>query len=740
MEILDPDVVFEEFFQQVKSYIHDEPSLDKIKEAYHYAKEKHKEQTRQSGEAYVTHPVAVAKILVTFKVDSLSLISALLHDVVEDTDATLEEIEAKFGPKISHLVDGLTKIGKIEFRSSQQRMAENFRKMVIAMAKDLRVIIVKLADRLHNLRTISSLAPEKRRKIAQETLDIYAPIANRLGIYGIKGELEDLCLKEIKNGIYKEIARKIAAKKKEREAYIAEIISILETEFKKYGFKNVRVYGRPKHFFSIYRKMVDRQLAFEDIHDLFAFRIIVDSVKDCYEALGVLHAMWKPMPGRFKDYIAMPKANMYQSLHTTVVRPNGTPAEIQIRTSEMHRICECGVAAHWAYKEKSPFAIAGKDLTRYSWIRQIMELEDDLKDPDEFLAAVKLDLFEEEIFVFTPKGDVIQLAAGSTPLDFAFAVHSDIGLSTIGAKVNGRIIPLRGKLSNGDIVEIITNQNQKPSKDWLSFVITSKARNKIKSYLRAEQRNSSWKLGSEVFANEMHKKDLELSRLPQNKMDALLRTAKEGGLDDLYIAIGYGRVNAKDLLEKVFPSKKEGEFSLKTGEISHSTINPKKKNPTGVLISGLDSILVSFGRCCSPLPGESIIGFITRGKGVSIHKHDCSKALDLDPARRIEADWTSEENPHSSYTVFLKVLTHDRQGILADITHAISSCGANILKAQVRVSQNMKGILDFEITLRNLNQLQQVVTKIENVQGVLLVERKNIDYSRKTFKNPKKFS
>ena len=733
-ELTTPDQEFASLLHKLSSYVNDEQSIQLITQAYEFATECHKNQKRRSGEPYITHPLAVAGILADLQVDLASIIAAILHDVVEDTEASLEDIESRFGNVIANLVDGLTKIGKIKFRSSQERMAENFRKMILAMAKDLRVILVKLADRLHNMRTLGALAEEKRRRIAQETLDIYAPLANRLGIYGIKSELEDLCLKETKYKIYKEISRKIAAKKKQREAYIGEVIQILDTELKKYGFKNVKVYGRPKHFYSIYKKMVDRQLAFEDIHDLFAFRIIVDSIKDCYEALGVIHAMWKPMPGRFKDYIAMPKANLYQSLHTTVIRPNGTPAEIQIRTHDMHSICEFGIAAHWSYKEKTPTPAKATDFKSFSWLRQMMELHHDVKDPNEFLDAVKVDLFDEEIFVFTPKGDVIQLASGATPLDFAFTVHTDVGLTTVGAKVNGKITPLRSKIHSGDIVEIITSSNQKPSKDWLNFVTTSKARNKIRSYLRSEQRESSRKIGRELLSHELSQRAFDLDKMiEQNKVDSLVKAGKESGLDELLIAIGYGKVNAKDLVEKAYPSPAPTDTQKASDEAVTDVRDfnaDKLKRSSGVLVSGMDNILVTYGRCCNPLPGDQIVGFITRGRGVSIHRNNCKRALDLDPARRIEVAWVKDQKSQALHTAYLNIVTQDRQGILADITVAISTEGANIQRAKVQVSQDLMGVIDFEITLNSLDQLNKIINKIEGIADVVLVERK--EKERKT--------
>lgn len=729
-EPLTPDQEFASLMNKLSSYVTDEQLIQLITQAYEFATECHKNQKRRSGEPYITHPLAVAGILADLKVDFASIVAAILHDVVEDTEASLEDIESRFGSVIANLVDGLTKIGKIKFRSSEERMAENFRKMILAMARDLRVILVKLADRLHNMRTLGALAEEKRRRIAQETLDIYAPLANRLGIYGIKSELEDLCLKETKYKVYKEISRKIAAKKNQREAYIGEVIQILDTELKKYGFKNVKVYGRPKHFYSIYKKMVDRQLAFEDIHDLFAFRIIVDSIKDCYEALGVIHAMWKPMPGRFKDYIAMPKANLYQSLHTTVIRPNGTPAEIQIRTHDMHSICEFGIAAHWSYKEKAPAPAPAKatDFNTFSWLRQMMELHHDVKDPNEFLDAVKVDLFDEEIFVFTPKGDVIQLASGATPLDFAFTVHTDVGLTTVGAKVNGKITPLRSKIQSGDIVEIITSSNQKPSKDWLNFVTTSKARNKIRSYLRSEQRESSRKIGKELLSHELSQRGFDLDKMiDQNKVEALVKSGKESGLDELLIAIGYGKINAKDLVEKAYPSPSQQDNKKPADQAASEPRDfnaDKLKRSSGVLVSGMEDILVTYGRCCNPLPGDQIVGFITRGRGVSIHRNSCKRALDLDPARRIEVSWAKDQKSQALHTAYLNIVTQDRQGILADITLAISAEGANIQRAKVQISPELMGNIDFEITLNSLNQLNKIINKIEDIPDVVLVERK----------------
>jgi GTP diphosphokinase / guanosine-3',5'-bis(diphosphate) 3'-diphosphatase len=721
----DPDTAYRLLVKNLETYI-SKSEIVIIEKAYKFAAHHHRHQTRQSGEPYITHPLEVANILTSIKLDLASITAAILHDTVEDTEATLEDINREFGSGVRDLVDGLTKISKIRFRSSQEKLAENFRKMVMAMSNDLRVILIKLADRLHNMRTLGCMPEQKRIRIAQETLDIYAPLANRLGIYGIKSELEDLALRQTKFDIYREISGKVAAKKAEREAFIIEVKTILESELKKYGFKNLLVYGRPKHFYSIYKKMMERGLEFEDIHDLFAFRIVVDSMKDCYEALGIVHAMWKPMPGRFKDYIAMPKANMYQSLHTTVIRPNGDPAEIQIRTHEMHQTCEYGVAAHWNYKEKnSDDKMSQADLKKFSWLRQIMEWQTELKDPSEFLEAVKVDLFDEEIFVFTPKGDVIQLPAGATALDFAFQVHTEVGLRTVGAKVNGRIVPLKKEINSGDIVEIMTSVNQKPGKDWLNFVTTSKAKNKIRSSLRAEQRQRSRKLGQDILEQAMTKHSLSYEKLLKSSdRDLFVKVAKESNFDDVIVSLGYGRLNPDELLQKVYPKKiaKKSQDELvvaKPGPASNA-----KRAGGGILVHGIENVLVNFGRCCNPLPGEDVVGFITRGRGVTIHRGTCSRALDMDPHRRVEVQWADEGDKSSgSHIAFLRVTTQDRQGVLADVTQAISACGGNIKKAQIRVNKELSGVLDFELTLNSLSQLLAIVRKIESVSSVVKVER-----------------
>ena len=715
-----PHAVFVQLKHNLCGYLND-PDLELIARAYRFAARSHAGQLRASGEPYITHPLEVANILTMMKMDTASIAAAVLHDVVEDTDTTLEDIQASFGEDVAQLVDSLTKISRIKFRSKQERLAENFRKMVVAMAKDLRVILIKLADRLHNMRTISVLPPAKRMRIAQETLDIYAPLATRLGIYGIKSELEDLCFRQVKKDIYNEITSQVAQKKTKREHYIEEVRDIITEELQRYGFK-ASVYGRPKHFYSIYKKMVDRKLNFEDIHDLFAFRIIVATIKDCYEALGIIHAMWKPMPGRFKDYIAMPKANLYQSLHTTVIRPGGEPAEIQIRTVDMHERSEYGVAAHAFYKESTNKSGKGgkTDTKAFSWLRQIMQWQSELTDPEEFLEAVKVELFEEEIFVFTPQGDVIQLPLGGTAIDFAFSVHTDVGLHCAGAKINGKMVSIKREIKSGDIVEIITSPHQRPNKDWLTYVRTSKARNRIRSFLRSEKRQRSHSMGENLLKAELGTRQLNYDNFLTNaEKDRLAKLGKESGFDDLLTSIGYGKISVANLLDKRFKDSKEEHVVAQTRDKANKAAAQK-----GVLISGLDDILVSFGRCCSPLPGEDIVGFITRGRGVTVHRKSCSRVFDMDPQRRIAADWKGGGDNGDDHPCYLRVMSKDRKGILAEVTNVIAAHGANILEATIRTTEELTAVHDFCLGLSSMKQLQAIIGKLEMINSVVSVERR----------------
>lgn len=733
-----PEEAYQALLRSLDVYM---PQVDRqsIQLAFEFASRCHAPQKRASGEPYIVHPLAVASIVSTLKLDTPSIVAAILHDTVEDTTATLEDIERLFGPEVRDLVDGLTKISKIKFRSNEEKLAENFRKMIVAMAKDLRVILIKLCDRLHNMRTMDNLAIEKRKRIAQETLDIYAPLANRLGIYGIKSELEDLCLRVLKHEVYQEIRRKIASKRSQRQSYINDVKEVLEAEFRKYNFTDIQIYGRPKHFFSIYKKMTERHLEFEDIHDLFAFRIIVNSIKDCYEALGVVHAMWKPMPGRFKDYIAMPKANLYQSLHTTVIRPNGDTAEIQIRTREMHETCEYGVAAHWSYKDKDK-AVADTDAKKFSWLRQIMQWQSEIKDPDEFLEALKVDLFDEELFVFTPKGDVLSLPQNATALDFAFSVHSDIGLKCIGVKVNGQMSPIKKRLKSGDIVEVLTSPHQKPSKDWLNFIVTSKARSKIRSFLRSEQREKSKKLGRDLLMQELEKRRMSIDEIEKSstELQKFSKLARESQFEDVLIAIGYGRLNAKDLMDRAYPAPEPKEtiqeqIHRQGLDVASKPDKPSKSSQSPILVSGYDDVLVTLGKCCLPLPGEAILGFITRGRGVAVHRSTCPRALDLDPARKIPVEWsknpiTTENNFHRCA---ISLRTQEKPGVLAEVTALLSNNGVNVHKAEVKIENKVTGILEFEIGVKNLQHLETVIGRLESLPSVLSVQRKNLVKNRK---------
>ncbi len=733
-----PEEAYQDLLRSLDVYM---PQVDRksIQLAYEFASKCHEPQKRASGEPYIVHPLAVAGIVSTLKLDTSSIVAAILHDTVEDTVATLEDIERLFGSEVRDLVDGLTKISKIKFRSNEEKLAENFRKMIVAMAKDLRVILIKLCDRLHNMRTMDNLAIEKRKRIAQETLDIYAPLANRLGIYGIKSELEDLCLRVLKYEIYQEIRRKIASKRSQRQTYINDIKEVLEAEFRKYSFSEIQVYGRPKHFFSIYKKMAERHLEFEDIHDLFAFRIIVSSIKDCYEALGVVHAMWKPMPGRFKDYIAMPKANLYQSLHTTVIRPNGDTAEIQIRTKEMHETCEYGVAAHWSYKDKDK-AVADTDAKKFSWLRQIMQWQSEIKDPDEFLEALKVDLFDEELFVFTPKGDVLSLPQNATALDFAFSVHSDIGLKCIGVKVNGQMSPIKKRLKSGDIVEVLTSPHQKPSKDWLSFIVTSKARSKIRSFLRSEQREKSKKLGRDLLLQELEKRRMSIDEIEKSssELQKLIKLARESQFEDVLIAIGYGRLNAKDLMDKLYPAPEPKEtmqeqIQRQGLDLPSKPDKPSRSSQSPILVSGYDDVLVTLGKCCLPLPGEAILGFITRGRGVAVHRSTCPRALDLDPARKIPVEWSKNVagNEPNFHRCSISLRTQEKPGVLAEVTALLSNNGVNVHKAEIKIENKVTGILEFEIGVKNLQHLETVIGRLESLSSVLSVQRKNLVKNRK---------
>ena len=691
--------------------------LDLLQRAYRFSEVSHQGQQRASGEPYLSHPLEVAHLLVGFKMDVTTVTAGLLHDVLEDTPATKGDLEREFGKEIADLVDGVTKLGKLAFSSREERQAENFRKMLVAMARDLRVLMIKLADRLHNMRTLDYLPAEKSRKVAQETLDIYAPLAHRLGMAKVKAELEDLALRSLQPEDYVDLQRRVVKRRLEREADINHAIAILGQKLTEVGIDS-QIRGRPKHFFSIWKKMHDQGREFDEIYDLTAVRVITGSVRDCYGALGVVHSLWKPVPGRFKDFIAMPKVNMYQSLHTTVIGPKGDPVEIQIRTWDMHRIAEEGIAAHWLYKEKK----SGKDKVDDSllWLRQLLENQQDTNDPAEFLDSVRVDLFPDEVYVFTPKGDVKALPEGSTPIDFAYGVHTKVGEHCVGAKVNGKLVPLRYTLRQGDIVEIVTSPNQHPSRDWLKIVKSSRARSKINQWLKVEERARSIELGRELFEREAKKYRLNPATLLGG--DEMARAAADLGYptpDDVLAAVGYGKASVHQLLNKLAPGA-----TLDTVERAKPAAGTRPTPDQGVRIRGVEDLLVRFARCCNPLPGDPIVGFITRGRGLTVHARDCltvAKSV-LDRERIIDVEWDVEE-PAKRPVRIAVYIGNDRPGLLSEITGAISSRNGNITKAEVTVTDDRRGINHFVVEVADLRQLQDIMTAIRGVADVINVER-----------------
>lgn len=686
-----------------------------IRRVYAYAEAVHAGQKRDSGEDYIQHPLNVAAILVDMDMDATSIQAALLHDVVEDTGVTIDEIGELFGDKVKELVDGVTKLSRLSFQSKQEQQMENLRKMFLAMAHDLRVILIKLADRLHNMRTLKHLPEDKQRAIAKETLDIYAPLTHRLGMWKIKWEFEDLSLRYLEPQVYYELVDKVAMKRQERESYIREVSDILRNKLKELGIK-AELQGRAKHFYSIYQKMLNQGKAFEEIYDLMALRVIVETIQDCYEVLGVVHTLWKPMPGRFKDYIAVPKSNMYQSLHTTVIGTNGEPLEIQIRTHEMHRTAEYGIAAHWQYKEKGPDdeELRGK----IAWLRHLLEWQRDVKDADEFMENLKVGLFEDEVFVFTPRGDVKNLPAGSTPVDFAYSIHTHIGHQCVGAKVNGRLVPLDFPLKNGDIIQIITSkQGNGPSRDWLKFVKTTKAKNRIRQWLREQRREEFILLAKELLEKELRKQNLEVHE--NLKPDVLNDVAKRLGMvsmDDLLAAVGDGKITPGTVVSKIVgekePERKKAQTSVEK--------NLPRRAKHGVRVRGVEDLLVRFSRCCNPVPGDAIVGYITRGKGVAIHRVDCANIPMDSDARLIEVSWGDTEGDF--YTVEIEIVADDRVNLLTDIMNAIaglklyiSAARANTKKGQATISLRME--------IGHLEVVQEAIRRIRKVAGVTRVYR-----------------
>jgi guanosine-3',5'-bis(diphosphate) 3'-pyrophosphohydrolase len=731
---------------------HPDADFEQIKKAYVFSAKLHEGQIRKDGAPYVTHPLEVAHILAQLKLDDASIMAGILHDTVEDTVATKADIAAGFGNEVADIVDGVTKLGQYTSQTTsaspegatkskeareEEKQAENFRKMLIAMAKDIRVILVKLADRTHNMRTLDHMKPDKQIKIAQETLDIYAPLANRLGISWIKIELEDYSFRYLRPTEFLELSTQIAKTQKEREKYIQDVVKLLEDKLKEAKLVG-QVSGRPKHLYSVYKKMKQKNVPLESVHDLVAFRVIVPTLAECYQTLGMVHGVFKPLSGRFKDFIAIPKPNNYQSLHTTVIGPGGDLIEIQIRTEDMHQIAEEGIAAHWAYKEGKP-GVFNTDEQKFAWLRQLMDWQKELKDPKEFLDSVKVDLFSDECFVFTPKGDVKALPRGATPVDFAYAIHSKVGDRCVGAKANGKIVPLRHKLKDGDVVEVLTSTTAHPSKDWLTYVKTAKAQNRIRAFIRQQEREKSIDLGRDLGEREFRRYGLSFPKLAKEENGVLIQAAHELGcrsIEDLEAALGIGKVVVSQIIARIAPEKlaepKSSDESssvisrfpggTKLTEIFKKVISVTGgKGKGGVQINGIDDVLVRFGRCCAPVPGDQIAGYITRGRGVSVHVRDCPKLQEAEPERRVDVAWDVKAN----YTrpVTLKVTSDDRAGLLAKMSDAFSARSISIVQANARALSETKAVSTFEVGIKDLGQLKDVMAALQKLPGVHSVER-----------------
>lgn len=702
----------EEIEKKILAY-NPEVDVGLFRKAYDFIENAHKGQTRVSGEPYVVHPLEVADILASLRLDIITIVAGLLHDALEDTPTKLEQVKEIFGMEVSFLVDGLTKLSRIEFKTREEQQAESFRKMLLAMAKDIRIILIKLADRIHNMRTLEHLSPDKKTSIAQETLDIYAPIANRLGIGWMKTELEDLSLKYLHTSEYEDLVKKVAKREEERKDYINDVIDEVKNALKRENLTG-DVRGRPKHYYGVYQKMLKQGISFEQVYDLIGIRIITETKADCYAILGVIHSLWTPVPGRYKDFIGLPKPNGYQSLHTTVIGPKGERVEFQIRTHEMNSIAEEGIAAHWRYKEKVP--IGESDMERFGWLRQLIDLQQDLTEAKDFFDTIKVDLFPDVVYVFTPRGDVKELPRGSTPIDFAYSIHSDIGHHCAGSRVNGKIVPLKYQLKNGDSVEIQTSATHIPSRDWLKFVVTPRAKTRIKQWIKAEERKRSFELGRELLEREFKRHDHSPSVIKSKEMTEIANGLGFQGTEEMLVAIGYGKVSALQVINRLVPEKvKEEEMPIKRPL-------KKEKGERGVMVKGIDDILIHFSKCCSPIPGDKIIGFITRGRGVSIHTEDCSNVIDLavDKDRLIDVDWEQDESTHP---VRISVYTVDKPGLLANVSSAITSAEVNISQANISTTEDKKAYLNFVVEVKDLNQLVRVIKKVEQVEGVLDVKR-----------------
>src|SRR6267142_281396 len=715
---------FEDLLEKVRAYSPD-TDVELLRRAYVFSAFEHKGQVRHSGEPYLIHPLAVADFLADMKLDAVAIAAGLLHDVVEDTLTTIERIQELFGPEVAHVVEGVTKISAIPFSSSEERQAENFRKMLLAMVDDIRVILVKLADRLHNMRTLHHLPEERRLKIAQETRDIYAPIANRLGMSKLKNELEELAFKYLEAKPYEVLRQRVEGRRRATEGLIEELTRTVSAKLAEAQVPIIHIDGRIKRLFSIHQKLKRQKIDLDQVYDFMALRIVTHSIKDCYAALGIIHQTWSPVPGRIKDFIAMPRPNGYQSLHTSVISENGFPFEVQIRTEEMQRRAEEGIAAHW--KDKEGRIGDNRDERYFLWMRQLLEVQQEVRDPQEFLQNLKIDLYPEEVYIFTPKGEVRSLPRGATAVDFAYSIHTDVGNQCIGARVNGKMVPLRTRLQNGDIVEIVTQAGHKPSRDWLTFVVSSRARNKIKHVLQGEERARSIELGRRLFEKEARRFDLNPKKVLES--EELAKFATEYGAqkpDELLAHIGYGKLSPRTVLQKAVPG---GLLKEKAPDSAVVSVVKRVLRPgltsDKIKVRGTDDIMVFRAKCCNPIRGEKIVGYITRGKGVSVHAATCPNVLNLmfDPERRIDVEWDTATSDHASYTVRLTMQVEDRKGMLAEISAKVSDINTNITNMEARTGDDQQARIDMTVEISDVKHLERVIKSIKGVQGVLGVER-----------------